>query len=149
MNAVQPAHAVQPMTQEEYGRLLNTLLEAERAGAKLLAAYVDELPPDSDAWAWLCVIQRDEARNCSVLIHLLLEAGFEPSTAVGDFYRRGLDIQGWRERLRFLNRGQEWVAQRIAAALPRLSNFIGRKPLQAMYDSHIVNIGICDKQLKP
>lgn len=41
------------------------------------------------------------------------------------------------------------MAQHIAAALPRLSNFIGRKPLQAMYDSHIVNIGICDKQLKP
>lgn len=59
MNVVQAAHTVQPMTQEEYGRLLNTLLEAERAGAKLLAAYVNELPPDSDAWAWLSVIQRD------------------------------------------------------------------------------------------
>ena len=30
-----------PMTRHEYGRLLNTLLEAERAGAKLLAAYLN------------------------------------------------------------------------------------------------------------
>jgi nitronate monooxygenase len=136
------------MEREDYGRLLNVLLEAERAGAKLLAAYGDELPSDADAWAWLRAIQRDEARNCSVLIHLLLEEGVEPSTAVGDFYRRGLAIRGWDERLRFLNRGQRWVARTIAEALPRLSSFVGKKPLQAMYDSHFVNIGICEQHLK-
>jgi nitronate monooxygenase len=137
----------EPMTREEYGRLLNTLLEAERAGAKLLAAYADELPPESDAYASLRLIQRDEARNCAVLIHLLLEDGFMPSTTVGDFYRKGLAIRGWNERLRFLNRGQQWVADRIAAALPRLMHFIGRKPLQAMYESHLANIAICKEQM--
>jgi len=136
-----------PMTREEYRRLLNVLLESERAGAKLLAAYADELPLDSDGWAWLRLIQRDEARNCAVLIHLLLEEGFEPSTAVGGFYRKGLGIRGWNERLRFLNRGQQWVADCIAAALPRLVDFSGRKPLQAMYDSHLVNIAICKEQM--
>ena len=74
---------------------------------------------------------------------------FEPSTAVGDFYRKGLAIRGWSERLRFLNRGQQWVAERIASALPRLSTVLGRKPLQAMHDSHLVNIGICEQHLKP
>jgi hypothetical protein len=137
-----------PMTPEDYGRLLNVLLEAERAGARLLAAYADELPTDSDFWAWLHVIQRDKARNCSVLIHLLLEEGVEPSVAVGDFYRKGLEIRGWRERLRFLVRGQQSLADGIAAAMPRLSSFVGRKPLQAMYDSHFVNIGICEQHLK-
>jgi nitronate monooxygenase len=135
------------MTREEYGRLLNVLLESERAGAKLLAAYADELPPDSAAWGWLRLIQRDEARNCSVLIHLLLEEGFTPSMTVGDFYRKGLGIRGWNERLQFLNRGQQWVADRIAAALPQLTDFVGRKPLQAMYESHLVNIGICKEQM--
>ncbi|HKQ28070.1 MAG TPA: DUF6306 domain-containing protein [Burkholderiales bacterium] len=137
------------MARSDYGRLLNVLLEAERAGAKLLAAYADELPLESDTWAWLSVIQRDEARNCSVLIHLLLEEGFEPSVAVGAFYQKGLAIRGWNERLRFLNRGQRWVAERIADALPRLSGFVGRKPLIAMYDSHLVNIDICERRLKP
>jgi hypothetical protein len=135
------------MAREEYGRLLNTLLEAERAGAKLLAAYADELRADSDAWAWLRLIQRDEARNCAVLIHLLLEDGFEPSITVGDFYRKGLAIRGWNERLRFLNRGQQWVADFIGAALPSLTQFVGRKPLHAMYESHLANIAICKEQI--
>lgn len=144
------AYAVQqalPMTKHEYGRLLNTLLEAERAGAKLLAAYLNELPADADAWAWLSVIQRDEARNCSVLIHLLLENGFEPGMAVGDFYRKGLAIAGWGERMRFLDRGQQWVADYIAAALPRLYDIAGRKPLEAMYESHLANIALCKEHL--
>lgn len=135
------------MPREEYGRLLNTLLEAERAGAKLLAAYVDELPQGSETFDTLSEVQLDEARNCAVLIHLLLEAGLEPSGAVGDFYRKGLAIDGWRERLEFLNRGQGWVAKRIAAALPRISPVGARAVLQTMLDSHAANIGICERLL--
>lgn len=148
MSAVPVTVAEAPMSRLQYGRLLNALLEAERADAKLIAAYADELPQDSDTWAWLSVIQRDEARNCSVLIHLLLEEGLEPGVTVGGSYRTGLEIRGWRQRLRFLIRSQEWVAQRIAAALPSLSHFIGKKSLEAMYASHLVNIGICEKQLR-
>ncbi len=136
-----------PMSVEEYGRLLNLLLECERAGAKLLAAYCDELPLDSDAWVWLRLVQRDEARNCSVLIHLLLDAGITPSTAVGSFYEKGLRIRSPRERLEFLNRGQQWVADRIAAEVPRISSLAGRRALQAMYESHLANIAACSAQL--
>jgi nitronate monooxygenase len=132
---------------EEYGRLLNLLLECERAGAKLLAAYCDELPRESEFHARLSAVQRDEAHNCSVLIHLLLEAGFEPTTQVGSFYRKGLDVRGWHERLAFLNRGQQWVADRIADELPRLANLAGAEALQAMYASHLANIGLCEEQL--
>ena len=135
------------MTPEEYGSFLNLLLECERAGAKLLSAYCDELPSQSDQYAWLSAIQRDEARNCSVLIHLLLDAGVTPSTAVGDFYRKGLLIRGWRERLAFLNRGQQWVADRIAAELPRIERAGRRRPLEAMHESHLANIRICAEQL--
>jgi hypothetical protein len=134
----------QPMPHAEYGRLLNTLLEAERAGAKLLAAYLDELPPGTGRWIGLHAVQRDEAHNCAVLIHLLLDADVEPTMAVGEFYRKGLAIHGWRERLESLNRGQAWVANRIAAALPRISPMGARRVLQAMHDSHIANIERCD-----
>jgi nitronate monooxygenase len=130
-----------------YGRLLNLLLECERAGAKLLAAYCDELPAESEFHARLSAVQRDEARNCAVLIHLLLEAGIEPTTQVGSFYRIGLEVRGWQERLTFLNRGQQWVAERIAAELPRIANRAGREALQAMYDSHLANVGLCEEQL--
>ena len=150
MNAsltTQRAPDPQSMEREEYGRLLNALLEAERAGAKLLAAYVDELPQGSETFDTLSEVQLDEARNCAVLIHLLLEAGLEPSGAVGDFYRKGLAIDGWRERLEFLNRGQGWVAKRIAAALPRISPVGARAVLQTMLDSHAANICICERLL--
>lgn len=134
------------MSREEYGKLLNLLLECERAGAKLLAAYCDELTLDSDRRAWLGAIQRDEARNCAILIHLLLEEGIEPSMAVGEFYRKGLAIRGWPERLAFLNRGQQWVAGRIATALPQLSGFAdGRRSLGAMLGSHLANIRVCEE----
>jgi hypothetical protein len=42
LDALAPDHGA--MSPEELGRLLNLLLEAERAGARLLAAYLDELP---------------------------------------------------------------------------------------------------------
>ena len=127
----------------EYEKLLTTLLEAERAGAKLLAAYLDELPADAPARATLARVQRDEAKNCAVLIHLLLEEELDVSTAVGEFYRRGLAITDWNERLRFLNRGQQWVADHIAAALPRLAESNSRRLLQAMHQSHLENIALC------
>ena len=135
------------MSAQEYGRLLNTLLPAERAGAKLLAAYLDELPVDAPMRALVASIQRDEAKNCAVLIHLLLEAGLEVSTAVGDFYRRGLAIDDWDARFKYLNRGQQWVADYIAAALPRLPDASGRRLLEAMYESHLENIARCESRI--
>ena len=128
---------------DDYGAFLNTLLEAERAGAKLLSAYLDELTPGSFMWNGMREVQLDESRNCSTLVHLLLEAEVTPTSAVGDFYERGLAIQAWRERLQFLNRGQAWVATRLAAALPTVPER-ARPALQAMLDSHVVNIGSCE-----
>ena len=136
-----------PMAREELGALLNVLLEAERAGAKLLAAYLDELPPGTDRWIGLHVVQRDEARNCAVLIHYLLEADVTPSMSTGDFYKRGLELRSWRERLEFLNRGQRWVAKRIEAALPRIPACAGKDALQAMHQSHLSNIDLCEQLL--
>lgn len=150
MSAFQTAQRTlgrQPPLREEYGRLLNALLEAERAGARLLAAYFDELPPGTGDWVGLLAVQRDEARNCAILIHHLLEAEVTPSMATGDFYRKGLEIRDWRERLEFLNRGQRWVARRIAQALPHLPPSAGKDALQAMYESHIVNIALCERLL--
>jgi Domain of unknown function (DUF6306) len=131
------------MKAEEYGAFLNQLLEAERAGAKLLSAYLDELPLNSPEWLAIRAVQLDEARNCAVLIHLLLAAELTPSAAVGSFHGRGLAIEGWHERLEFLNRGQAWVAKRIAAALPSVPES-ARKALQAMHESHLANIQSCE-----
>jgi nitronate monooxygenase len=132
------------MSREEFAALLNLLLECERAGARLLAAYLEELPPGAGALDALRDVQRDEARNCAVLIHHLLAAGATPSPNTGDFYRKGLSIHGLGERLEFLNRGQAWVARRIGEALPRIEPSPARAALQEMYDSHLANIARCD-----
>jgi nitronate monooxygenase len=133
------------MTCADLGALLNLLLEAERAGARLLAADLRELKPESELFVRLQKVQRDEASNCAVLIHHLLEADVQPSMATGDFYRKGLAINGWGERLEFLNRGQLWVAKRIATALPGLPASAVKNALQDMHLSHLVNIELCEE----
>lgn len=125
------------MTPADYGALLNELLEAERAGARVLAAWMEELPVGSAAWSSLRQLQRDEARNCSVLIHLLLEAGIAPSARTGGFYEKGLATRDWEARLALLGRGQAWVARRIAEALPAVADRQARRLLQSMHDSHL------------
>jgi hypothetical protein len=46
----------------------------------------------------------------------------------------------------FLNRGQAWVARRLAAELPRVPEN-ARAALQAMLESHVANIGSCEALL--
>jgi nitronate monooxygenase len=67
--------------------------------------------------------------------------------AVGAFYEKGMAIRDWHARLEFLNRGQAWVARRIAAALPRIADELGRKVLQTMHQSHLDNIALCKEKL--
>jgi 5-formyltetrahydrofolate cyclo-ligase len=138
----------QKMSDDELTTLLNTLLEAERAGAKVVSAYLDEIALAPEARAQLLEVQRDESRNSAVLIRLLRHLRAEPSKATGQFLQMALAMHGDRARLEFLNRGQAWVARRIAAALPRISDAVIRDEMQAMHDSHIVNIAVCDALLE-
>jgi len=124
--------------------LLNELLEAERAGARLLADWMAEAPAGSPLYDKLKAVQRDEAENCAILIHHLREAGAQPTRATGAFYGKALAIRDWRARLDFLNRGQGWVVKRIAAALPELPPSRARAMLEEMHASHVANIASCD-----
>jgi 5,10-methenyltetrahydrofolate synthetase len=124
--------------------LLNLLLEAERAGAKVLAAFLEEYPRDTRAWRQLAALQRDEAQNCVILIDLVKKLGGKPSAATGEFLGKALAIEGRLARLQFLNRGQGWVARKIGEALPQVRENIARAALVAMRDSHLLNIEACD-----
>jgi 5,10-methenyltetrahydrofolate synthetase len=124
--------------------LLNTLLEAERAGAKVLAAFLDEYALQSPAWRQLDKVRRDEAGNCVILISLIRRLGGTPSTATGDFVGKALKIEGRVARLKFLNRGQDWVARKICEALPGLEDAAVRDALAAMHESHLLNIEACE-----
>jgi len=132
------------LSAHEVAAFLNTLLEAERAGAKVLAAFLDQMPLAPEARDGLARIQRDESRNCVELIELLRHLGHEKSSATSDFLGRALAVTGTRQRLEFLNRGQAWVARRIAAALPRIRDARVRAALLEMQASHIANILACE-----
>ena len=133
-----------PMTVEELVGLLNRLLEAERAGAKVLAAFLDEYERDTPAWRQLAAVQRDEAKNCAILIDLIRHMNGTPSAATGDFLEKALAVKGRVARLQFLNRGQQWVARKISEALPQLEQDFVRSALSAMHESHLLNIEACD-----
>ena len=136
-----------PMDRETLAALLNELLEAERAGARALSAWLDELPVESAAWPRLRLVQRDEARNCARLIDLLIGMGAKPSLKTGDFARRARETSGWEHRLAFLNRGQAWVVRTLSAALPRLADSPAREVLAKMRDEHRDNIAVCEALL--
>ncbi len=123
---------------------LDTLLEAERAGAKVLHEFMGEYPEGSPAWQTLRKVQRDEAENCATLMRLAREIGHEPSKATGDFVGKALAIEGNAERLDFLDRGQAWVARKIREALPRIAEGELKSRLIAMQDSHMINIAACE-----
>jgi nitronate monooxygenase len=133
-----------PMAAEEIVGLLNTLLEAERAGAKVLAAFLDDYRRNTRAWRQLAAVQRDEARNSAILIDLIRRLNGTPSAASGSFLEKALAVNGRIARLRFLNRGQQWVARRINEALPRLEQDFVHGALFAMQESHLLNIELCD-----
>jgi hypothetical protein len=133
-----------PMSVLEMVGLLNTLLEAERAGAKVLAAFLDDYRRDSPAWRQLAAVQRDEARNCAVLIDLVRRLKGAPSMGTGSFLEKALAVNGSIARLRFLNRGQQWVARKISEALPSVDQEFVYGALFAMQESHLLNIELCD-----
>jgi 5,10-methenyltetrahydrofolate synthetase len=132
------------MSTHELAAFLNTLLEAERAGAKLLAAFLEQMTLAPDARDALARIQHDESRNCVELMDLLRHIGAEKSAATSDFLDRALAVAGKRQRLEFLNRGQAWVARRIATALPRIRDTRIRAAMLNMQASHVANIRACE-----
>ena len=133
------------MTPSDLSILLNSLLEAERAGAMVIRVFMDNMPLSSQARARLGQIQRDEATNCAALLDLLRAQGMEPSRAVGAFFEKALAMEGVRARLEFLNRGQAWVARCISEALPRITDPAVKSMLLEMKDSHLANIVVCEE----
>lgn len=132
------------MSTHELAAFLNTLLEAERAGAKVVAAFLEHLTLAPEARDCLARIQRDESRNCAELADLLRHLGRDKTARTSDFLGRALAVEGTRQRLEFLNRGQAWIVRRIAAALPRIRDARVRATMLQMQASHIANIRACE-----
>ncbi|MDZ7784372.1 MAG: DUF6306 domain-containing protein [Halioglobus sp.] len=99
------------LTTEELHELLTTLLHAERAGVRVCHLSRHDAPT-RQSLELLRDIQRDETRSCRGLINSLKHLGLESDNIVGDFAHQCLAIADFDDRLRFLNRGQGWVAKK-------------------------------------
>jgi hypothetical protein len=123
-------------------RLLNLLLECERAGAKV-AILCGEQAQDAVLNSVLYTIGRDEGRFCGMLTRHIERFAAAASRETGAFYQRLRAIPDQFERLVLLNRGQEWVVQTLDEALPSIRDASLKADLREMRDAHARNIGLC------
>lgn len=131
---------------QEVGEALNELLEAERAGARVLMGLARDVK-DEALRQVLQSARRDEVRWCGMLIKAIQARRETPSTRTGDFFAKTMAIDGLAARLAFLNRGQEWVARRLRHLIPRLPEGLLQEELSEMLSSHEHNIAEMQNQL--
>jgi hypothetical protein len=96
--------------------LLNQLLEAERAGHRLLDAMTQETA-DPQIKALFANFTDVEIGDAAVLEGLIRLHGGTPSTRTGDFAEKVLNVDNLRDQINLLSRGQAWVARKVEQAL--------------------------------
>lgn len=122
--------------------LLNTLLEAERAGARGVGAMSRE-PANATVQPLLAEVAHDEARFCGMLSEHIKRLGGRPSRVTGSFYSKLLARKTLADQLDLLDRGQSWVARQLRENLPRIADDALHADLKEMLDVHERNIARC------
>ncbi|QNT68772.1 DUF6306 domain-containing protein [Defluviicoccus vanus] len=127
--------------------LLDELLEAERAGAKVARTLSADAAggPAEDALRSLAM---DEAHFCAMLARHIKQLEASPSQRTGAFREKVLALEGLDNRLRLLNRGQGWVVRKLQEALPRIADETLHADLADMLSVHETNIRKCDELLR-
>ena len=100
----------------ELESLLNQLLEAERAGHKLLTAMSQETT-NPQLVALFASFTEVEMSDVSVLEGLIRLHGGVPSTKIGDFVERVLSLDNLDDQMGLLSRGQAWIARKVEQVL--------------------------------
>jgi hypothetical protein len=129
---------------DELVAFLNTLLEAERAGARVALESAREASagdaPTPVIADLMHAVQRDEARWCAMLSAQITALGAAPSSVTGDFHGKAMAITDMKARIAFLNRGQAWVVRKLREMLPRVRDDRLHADLTAMLKAHEDNI---------
>ncbi|KVR52077.1 2-nitropropane dioxygenase [Burkholderia ubonensis] len=127
--------------------VLDELLEAERAGARVASETAAEIH-DPELHRLVAGIRLDEAHWCSMLVDAIRSLNATPTRKTGAFYEKAMAIDDLAERMAFLNRGQRWVVRKLQALLPTLDNPEIHHALTLMLVSHEKNIGHVDACLR-
>lgn len=132
------------MNEAELLDFLNRMLEAERAGAKALVAFMDDWPRHGPEWAVLRGIHDDEAHDCALIGEQLKRHGRDYSHATGEFYAKAIEVKGPRERIAFLARGLRWAIREFDEALPRIRDAQVKRLFEGMRERHARSAAACD-----
>ncbi len=116
-------------------QLLEELMAAERAGAKVAAMSLREAQEPA-LRRQLQVLHRNEAESCRRLRACHERLGLEPGHRTGDFYEKAMAIPELDRRLDFIARGQRWVARRIRECLPDCHDAVLREELEIVLGLH-------------
>lgn len=123
---------------------LNVLLEAERAGVKVLKPMAAQVKEAEDQ-ALLEQVLRDEGRFCDGLAKRIQAMGGTPSKAIGDFVQKVEATEGLVAKLELLNRGQAWVVRKIEELLSSVEDEPTRSFLKGMRQAHLANVTACEE----
>lgn len=129
------------LDREELLDFLNLLLEAERAGAKVLL-HISKNADRKDASDLAKAVHLDEAKWCALLTKAIRGLGGQPSGKTGQFYEKVMAVPDLGGRLALVNRGQEWVVRKLRDAIPRIADPRLAGDLTLMLTSHEDNIAI-------
>lgn len=141
LHEVDPVYAGY-LSGDETIEFLNTLLEAERAGARGVGDMSRD-PGNEELRPLLAEVAEDEARFCGMLTAHIKRLGGRPSRVTGNFYGKLLARESLRERLEFLDRGQSWVVKELREKLPRIHDDALHADLRQMLTVHEQNIARC------
>lgn len=134
---------------EDVGRIeaeLNLLLEAERAGGRVLR---DLLALVTSAKLRHCLkkVEHDEGYYARELAAQIRRLGATPSTAIGAFVEKVAAVPELRDKLKLLNRGQLWVIRKIEELLPSVTDGELEGFLRVMAEGHRVNVDAVERAL--
>jgi len=118
---------------------LNRILEAERAGVKVLNDLMPKIGCERER-VLARKFLRDEGMNCQILKTIIENAGGEASKDTGDFVQKVESLPGIDEKMDLLVKGQEWVAKQIRKNRDTMMNISEAMLLEAMKIQHEENV---------
>jgi nitronate monooxygenase len=126
-------------SRDELVAVLNELLEAERAGARICARTASE-SDNEEIKLLMRQVHADEVRWCKMLLGAIERMGAVPSANTGAFYEKCLAVPDLNARVAFINRGQGWVSRKLHEILPKVRDDALHAELKEMLASHDANI---------
>ncbi|MGK9064699.1 DUF6306 domain-containing protein [Stutzerimonas chloritidismutans] len=126
------------MERQQLVEALDELLSAERAGALVASASLDEATSDVQR-SVLAQVHRGEADSCRRLRNCLQLLDVEPGHERGAFYEKCMAIPDIGERLALVDRGQKWVIRKLEALLEQVTHAPIRDELEAVLRTHEIN----------